>query len=35
MDWGTLGGAMECGESMEEVAARQLNEEAGLIATEW
>ncbi|MGM0883083.1 MAG: NUDIX hydrolase [Bacillota bacterium] len=33
LDWGTLGGAMECGESLEEAAARELKEEAGLIAS--
>ncbi len=32
LDWGTLGGALELGESMEEAAARELYEEAGLQA---
>lgn len=32
LDWGTLGGALELGESMEEAAARELYEEAGLTA---
>ncbi|GIQ69592.1 DNA mismatch repair protein MutT [Xylanibacillus composti] len=32
LDWGTLGGALELGESMEEAAARELYEEAGLSA---
>ncbi|MEK3885792.1 NUDIX domain-containing protein [Paenibacillus sp. PL2-23] len=31
-DWGTLGGALELGESFEEAAARELHEEAGLTA---
>ncbi|MFC5471023.1 NUDIX hydrolase [Cohnella suwonensis] len=31
-DWGTIGGAMEPGESLEEAAARELYEEAGLRA---
>ncbi|WNQ13844.1 NUDIX domain-containing protein [Paenibacillus aurantius] len=31
-DWGTLGGALELGESLEEAAARELQEEAGLTA---
>lgn len=31
-DWGTIGGALECGESLEEAAARELYEEAGLKA---
>lgn len=32
LDWGTLGGSMEPGESLEETAARELYEEAGLRA---
>jgi 8-oxo-dGTP pyrophosphatase MutT (NUDIX family) len=32
LDWGTIGGSMELGESMEETAARELYEEAGLRA---
>ncbi|WP_166243050.1 NUDIX hydrolase [Paenibacillus turpanensis] len=31
-DWGTIGGALELGESLEEAAARELLEEAGLTA---
>lgn len=31
-DWGTIGGSLELGESLEEAAARELFEEAGLIA---
>ncbi|MCY9662260.1 NUDIX hydrolase [Paenibacillus chondroitinus] len=31
-DWGTIGGSVELGESLEEAAARELYEEAGLIA---
>jgi 8-oxo-dGTP pyrophosphatase MutT (NUDIX family) len=31
-DWGTIGGSMEPGESLEETAARELYEEAGLKA---
>ncbi len=31
-DWGTIGGALELGESLEEAAARELYEEAGLRA---
>lgn len=31
-DWGTIGGALEPGESLEEAAARELMEEAGLTA---
>lgn len=32
LDWGTLGGSLEPGESLEEAAARELYEEAGLRA---
>jgi 8-oxo-dGTP pyrophosphatase MutT (NUDIX family) len=32
LDWGTIGGALELGESFEEAAARELHEEAGLKA---
>src|SRR5258708_7274200 len=32
LDWGTIGGALEPGESLEEAAARELYEEAGLTA---
>lgn len=32
LDWGAIGGAMELGESLEETAARELMEEAGLKA---
>ncbi|RKP51650.1 NUDIX domain-containing protein [Cohnella endophytica] len=32
-DWGTIGGSMELGESLEETAERELFEEAGLRAT--
>ncbi|EPY09001.1 mutT/nudix family protein [Paenibacillus alvei TS-15] len=32
LDWGTIGGALELGESMEEAAHRELNEETGLRA---
>jgi 8-oxo-dGTP pyrophosphatase MutT (NUDIX family) len=31
-DWGTIGGMLEPGESLEEAAARELHEEAGLTA---
>src|SRR5690606_30101425 len=31
-DWGTIGGALELGDSFEEAAARELYEEAGLTA---
>ncbi|WP_308639817.1 NUDIX hydrolase [Paenibacillus silvisoli] len=31
-DWGTVGGSLEIGESLEEAAARELYEEAGLNA---
>lgn len=32
LDWGTIGGALELGESLEEAASRELYEEAGLRA---
>lgn len=32
LDWGTIGGSIELGESFEEAAARELYEEAGLQA---
>ncbi|GIQ62616.1 DNA mismatch repair protein MutT [Paenibacillus cisolokensis] len=32
LDWGTIGGALELGESLEEAASRELFEEAGLTA---
>lgn len=32
LDWGTIGGSMELGESFEETALRELYEEAGLRA---
>ncbi|HEU5139801.1 MAG TPA: NUDIX domain-containing protein [Bacillales bacterium] len=32
LDWGTIGGMMEPGETLEETAARELYEEAGLEA---
>ncbi|WP_256757371.1 NUDIX hydrolase [Cohnella sp. WQ 127256] len=32
LDWGTIGGALEPGESLEEAAERELYEEAGLSA---
>lgn len=32
LDWGTIGGSLELGESLEETAARELYEEAGLKA---
>ncbi|NOU95721.1 NUDIX domain-containing protein [Paenibacillus sp. LMG 31456] len=35
LDWGTIGGALELGESLEEAAARELYEEAGLIAKQY
>ncbi|MDF2960287.1 MAG: ADP-ribose pyrophosphatase [Paenibacillus sp.] len=31
-DWGTIGGSLELGESLEEAAARELYEEAGMTA---
>lgn len=31
-DWGTIGGSLEPGESLEEAAGRELHEEAGLTA---
>ncbi|MFD2612703.1 NUDIX domain-containing protein [Paenibacillus gansuensis] len=31
-DWGTIGGALELGESLEQAAVRELYEEAGLKA---
>jgi len=33
LDWGTIGGALEPGDSFEEAAARELFEEAGLTAS--
>jgi 8-oxo-dGTP pyrophosphatase MutT (NUDIX family) len=33
LDWGTIGGSLELGESLEETAARELFEEAGLTAS--
>src|SRR5690554_1455066 len=35
LDWGTIGGALELGESLEEAAARELYEEAGLRANQF
>lgn len=35
MDWGTIGGALELGDSFEEAAARELFEEAGLTASNY
>ncbi|RUS45834.1 NUDIX hydrolase [Cohnella sp. AR92] len=32
LDWGTIGGSLELGESLEEAASRELYEEAGLRA---
>jgi 8-oxo-dGTP pyrophosphatase MutT (NUDIX family) len=34
-DWGTIGGALELGESLEEAAGRELYEEAGLRAGDY
>ncbi|QMV41910.1 NUDIX hydrolase [Cohnella cholangitidis] len=34
-DWGTIGGALELGESLEEAAGRELYEEAGLTAEDY
>lgn len=34
-DWGTVGGSMELGESLEETAARELLEETGLTSNHW
>lgn len=33
LDWGTVGGALELGDSFEEAAARELYEETGLTAS--
>jgi 8-oxo-dGTP pyrophosphatase MutT (NUDIX family) len=35
LDWGTIGGSLELGESLEEAAARELYEEAGLVARQF
>lgn len=35
LDWGLPGGSMELNETLEEVAARELHEETGLVANEF